>query len=192
MVQEIASESIYKGNRIAGCCSAILTFLVLIVSCENPVVDKANIYREVTRIESAKALDYANSKNGAEYLYGGNGPQKFDCSGLIIWSYQQVFNETKIFKSNDTIVNDLSMGMLFSDNARLLNIDEVLPGDIVFITDEENIVTHGGIVVDIDNENITFINASSYYGKIVVEKWKLHEIVRNQWIVGFGRLLIVE
>lgn len=34
-----------------------------------------------------RALIYANSKKGTLYLWGGNGPNRFDCSGLTRWSY---------------------------------------------------------------------------------------------------------
>jgi hypothetical protein len=35
------------------------------------------------------ALDAAMTKRGAPYVYGAAGPNAFDCSGLVKWSYQQ-------------------------------------------------------------------------------------------------------
>ncbi|MEU4345207.1 C40 family peptidase [Nocardia sp. NPDC023852] len=35
------------------------------------------------------ALDAAMSKVGAPYVYGAAGPDAFDCSGLVQWSYRQ-------------------------------------------------------------------------------------------------------
>jgi len=38
---------------------------------------------------SAKALKIAAAKKGAPYVYGAVGPTRFDCSGLIMWSYRK-------------------------------------------------------------------------------------------------------
>jgi peptidoglycan DL-endopeptidase CwlO len=35
------------------------------------------------------ALDAAMSKVGSPYVYGAAGPNSFDCSGLVQWSYRQ-------------------------------------------------------------------------------------------------------
>ncbi|WP_024801508.1 C40 family peptidase [Nocardia sp. BMG51109] len=35
------------------------------------------------------ALDAARTKIGAQYVWGGNGPNGFDCSGLVKWAYKQ-------------------------------------------------------------------------------------------------------
>ncbi|GGL04712.1 C40 family peptidase [Nocardia jinanensis] len=39
------------------------------------------------------ALDAALSKVGAPYVYGAAGPNSFDCSGLVQWSYRQAGRE---------------------------------------------------------------------------------------------------
>ncbi|WP_459545245.1 C40 family peptidase [Nocardia sp. X0981] len=45
----------------------------------------------VTPVKTAGelALDAALSKVGAPYVYGAAGPDAFDCSGLVQWSYRQ-------------------------------------------------------------------------------------------------------
>lgn len=36
-----------------------------------------------------RIAEYAESKVGNTYTWGGNGPDSFDCSGLVNWSYNQ-------------------------------------------------------------------------------------------------------
>jgi cell wall-associated NlpC family hydrolase len=38
----------------------------------------------------AQAVRFALSKLGAAYVWGGGGPDVFDCSGLVMWAYAQV------------------------------------------------------------------------------------------------------
>jgi peptidoglycan DL-endopeptidase CwlO len=38
----------------------------------------------------AQALRWALSRRGDEYVWGGAGPNVFDCSGLVMWAYAQV------------------------------------------------------------------------------------------------------
>ncbi|AXI76409.1 C40 family peptidase [Peterkaempfera bronchialis] len=38
---------------------------------------------------SAKALRIAAAKRGAPYVFGAAGPSRFDCSGLVMWSYRK-------------------------------------------------------------------------------------------------------
>ncbi|MFJ9370855.1 C40 family peptidase [Nocardia sp. NPDC101769] len=40
-----------------------------------------------------RAVDAAMSKLGAPYAYGAAGPDAFDCSGLVKWSYEQAGRE---------------------------------------------------------------------------------------------------
>jgi cell wall-associated NlpC family hydrolase len=44
----------------------------------------------VSAAKSGKAYNYAASKRGTLYLWGGVGPRRFDCSGLTKWSYARV------------------------------------------------------------------------------------------------------
>jgi cell wall-associated NlpC family hydrolase len=42
-----------------------------------------------TSSEAATAVQAALSKVGASYSYGATGPSSFDCSGLVMWAFQQ-------------------------------------------------------------------------------------------------------
>jgi len=174
--------------------SFILLLLFLFTSCQNVLTDYTPDQQEVSQIIAEKALEKAQSKIDSDYLWGADGPDEFDCSGLIVWSYKESLKEERIFYNGVTVVDDVSMADIYEHNVRLLSLDEVIPGDVIFITSEENSISHGGLVVQIDNESgtVEFINASSYYGSTVSDTWGLKQIVRGQWIVGFGRILISE
>ena len=67
------------------------------------------------------------------------------------------------------------------------------PGDIVFITDNAETITHGGLFIEWVDETMTefrFVNASSYYGEVVIDTWPVEGEKRGQWFVGAGRLLV--
>jgi len=141
-------------------------------------------------IDSENALLLARGKEGNDYLWGGNGPDLFDCSGLIIWSYQESINAQMIFYDGQQIVSDINMQTMYDFNIqKISNVNDVKPGYVIFITNEIGLITHGGLVVNINDEEVNFINASSYYNKVVTDTWGLNDIVRDQWIVGYGRMI---
>jgi len=147
----------------------------------------------VTNTEAAVAFSFAEMNLGKPYLWAANGPDSFDCSGLIVWSYKQATGRENIFLDGDSIIDDITMNTMFLDNVDLIDdIALVTTGDIIFITNTEGIITHGGLVKEISgNGDVTFINASSYFNKVVLDTWNLHAIIRGQWIVGFGRMKII-
>ncbi|CAM4520791.1 C40 family peptidase [Nocardia ninae] len=71
------------------------------------------------RTVGEEALDAAMSKLGAPYVYGAAGPNAFDCSGLVKWSYEQAGLELP-----RTSGAQLSAGSPVS-------IDDLQPGDLV-------------------------------------------------------------
>lgn len=146
----------------------------------------------VTDGQASEALEKAVSVLGAPYLWAGNGPDTFDCSGLIVWAYREILEETDIFYNGSSVVSDVTMQMFYDHNT--IPVDDPLPGDLVFITDEEGIITHGGLVEAVAPDEVTFIHASSFSGAVVREEppWLLDGMVRDQWIVGFGRLVYCE
>ena len=40
--------------------------------------------------DCSSVVDYAMSRIGCPYVWGAEGPDSFDCSGLVTWSYRQV------------------------------------------------------------------------------------------------------
>ncbi|MEU1982597.1 C40 family peptidase [Nocardia sp. NPDC019395] len=72
-----------------------------------------------TKTAGDLALDAALSKVGSPYVYGAAGPDAFDCSGLVQWSYRQAGRELP--RTSDA---QLSAGSPVS-------IDNLQPGDVV-------------------------------------------------------------
>ncbi|RDI65281.1 C40 family peptidase [Nocardia pseudobrasiliensis] len=66
-----------------------------------------------------RAVDAAMSKLGAPYVYGAAGPNAFDCSGLVKWSYEQAGLE----------LPRTSYAQL--DAGAPVSMDDLQPGDVV-------------------------------------------------------------
>ena len=139
------------------------------------------------------ALEQALSVEGAPYLLGGRGPDQFDCSGLITWAYKMALGRDQIFMVGSQRTTDAAMQDLWQLNVVLLPPEAAAPGDIVFITNTEERITHGGLFVrwlDDDKTILEFINASSYveYQAVVIDHWPVKGTKRGQWFAGIGRL----
>lgn len=65
------------------------------------------------------AVDAAKTKIGSEYSYGAVGPDSFDCSGLVQWSYEQAGVELP-----RTSYDQLAAGTP-------IPLDDLRPGDMV-------------------------------------------------------------
>jgi cell wall-associated NlpC family hydrolase len=86
----------------------------------------------VSASTSMRALIYANSKKGTLYLWGGNGPSRFDCSGLTKWAYA---------RAGRTIPRIASQQYTASIKVSQANSR---PGDLVFFFSGRT-VTHVGL-----------------------------------------------
>ena len=80
------------------------------------------------------AVNYAEQQLGKPYLWGGTGPDSFDCSGLVMMAYQAA-NITIPRTSEDQW-------------AQLPHVaaSKVLPGDLVFFAGGDGTVEHPGHV----------------------------------------------
>lgn len=126
------------------------------------------------------------------YVWAGRGPDQFDCSGLITWVYKEAVGQDNIFTVNGQVTTDATIAQLYHDDSTVLGPDQVKPGDIVYITDGSTDVTHGGLFIRwITDTTFRFIDASSYYGKVVVDTWSTTTSIRSQQFVAFGRLRLL-
>lgn len=166
----------------------MLIFLLSTGSCAS-VGSSSIVQIQVTPAQAQMALDAALTRRGCPYEWAGNGPDIFDCSGLVAWAYQTALNDSQVFSDGSSVVSDVTMDTLFKHNVVKIQATEALPGDLVFITTDPEVVTHGGLVHAMQADSVSFINASSYYHMVLVDEWPLTGTVRGQWIAGYGRLL---
>lgn len=98
-------------------------------------------------------LAFARSFEGYPYVYGGNGPNSFDCSGFVLYVYKH-------------------FGYSFSRGAQeqyedgvKVTMDELLPGDLVFFSGNGYYITHVGLYLG-DGQ---FIHASNPTRGVVID-----------------------
>nr|WP_245671337.1 C40 family peptidase [Nocardia amamiensis] len=78
------------------------------------------------------AVDAARTKLGADYNYGAVGPDSFDCSGLVQWSYGQAGVDLP-----RTSEAQLAAGTP-------VPLDELQPGDVVSFYDGSHSALYAG------------------------------------------------
>ncbi|NMO03355.1 C40 family peptidase [Gordonia sp. TBRC 11910] len=108
-----------------------------------------------------RALAAAESKIGSPYVYGAAGPNAFDCSGLVYYSYKQ---------AGKTIPRD-SYGQL--GGGRPVAYKDAKPGDVLIF----NGGSHAGIYAG----NGMFVHSSTEgvpVRKAVVKEWALTGVRR--------------
>jgi len=76
-----------------------------------------------------RALRYAMGKIGDPYVWGAAGPNSFDCSGLVVWAYEQEASRCALHRAL------WNSGMHVSRS-------ELEPGDLVFFYPD---ISHVGI-----------------------------------------------
>ncbi len=173
----------------------LLIFLILIIAifftgC-TPYIKNIEEDINITYSEeqTEKALEYALSRVGKPYVWGGNGPDEFDCSGFIIWSYKQIDRDIK-FKIGNEFFPDASIDDIYNFNTVQVSPSDLRPGDIIFLTNDANRITHGGLFINwTDESTFKYIHASSAESnkKVVIATRDLNYSA-YQWFAGAGRL----
>jgi len=107
---------------------------------------------------------------GTPYRYGGSTPDGFDCSGLVLFSYQQAGLEVP-----RTAFDQYLRSTPVTDN-------RIEPGDVLFFTLRSHAISHVGIYVG-DGK---FIHAPAL-GRCVTES-RLDEPFWRNHLVRAGRL----
>ncbi|WP_298554680.1 C40 family peptidase [uncultured Algibacter sp.] len=102
-------------------------------------------------------IDYAKQFEGVRYKWGGTTKSGMDCSGLIYES----------FKSNNIFLPRISRDMAKKGNK--IQLKKALKGDLLFFKtgNRRNSINHVGLIIDIRDNDIKFIHATSSKGVII-------------------------
>jgi cell wall-associated NlpC family hydrolase len=76
---------------------------------------------------AAQAVQIALGEQGVPYVWGGESPSGFDCSGLVAWAYAQVGISLPHFT-----------GSLWNVGTHV-SVDQLEPGDLVFFHGESHV-----------------------------------------------------
>ena len=95
--------------------------------------DGSSKYRNYTMLDYAKLEAVATSKLGYNYVWGGESDEEggYDCSGLVLYSYQQAFGITLPRTSKE--MSSLGVEVSF---------DDLKMGDLLFFSNNEEGVHH--------------------------------------------------
>ena len=130
----------------------------------NPEKATANTY-DIIIDDRTKIVDEVNKYIGVPYLWGGNNPDAFDCSGLVQWTLKKTHNitipRTTYLQYNKWFNNFNS------------NLSMIQKGDLIyFSTYGKNPVSHVGIYIG----NNQFVHAPSRNKNVMTSKisgyWK--------------------
>lgn len=96
---------------------------------------------------------FAKSFVGYPYVYGGNGPNSFDCSGFVLYVYKHFgysFSRTASAQ--------------YKDGTPVAKVD-LIPGDLVFFSGNGYSITHVGLYIG----NGEFVHASNPTRGVVID-----------------------
>ncbi|RTZ08304.1 NlpC/P60 family protein [Flavobacterium sp. GSP27] len=148
-------------------------FLVLVLTfftaCKStsPITNskKADPKKQSIQSEKRKAqrlveqlIDAAAENIGVKYRYGGTTKSGFDCSGLMV----------NIFDSNEislprTSIQQSKHGIILDHEQ-----EKAKKGDLIFFkTNRNRQINHVGIVIEVNEDEIKFIHASTSRGVMI-------------------------
>ena len=101
----------------------------------------------------------AATKVGCAYVYGGSGPNVFDCSGLTQWAYRQA----------GISIPRTATAQYYGASQHLYSYSELQPGDLLFFNTQGTSYSHVGIYVGNGmmihaGSESTGVNRTSIYG----------------------------
>lgn len=83
----------------------------------------------------SEVVSYALSRIGCPYVWGGSGPNEFDCSGLVSWAYAQAGYYLPHYSES-----------MYSMATQRVPVSEARPGDVLWRSGHVGIaVGHGGV-----------------------------------------------
>lgn len=126
---------------------------------ENAIVFSENENTDSgTNISTSQSIiNYAKRFEGVRYKWGGTTKSGMDCSGLVFES----------FRKYDIILPRISRDM--AKKGDKIKLKNVLKGDLLFFKtgNRRNSINHVGLIVDIRDNDIKFIHATSGSGVII-------------------------
>lgn len=132
---------------------------VVIVSCKSSGIIRTskseNSSKETSRI-TKQLIEDATEYLGSPYKAAGTDSNGFDCSGLVFVTFRKV----------DILLPRKSIDM--AKIGRIIDKDDIQKGDLVFFkTNGKSEINHVGLVVEVTNDEIKFIHASTQLGVII-------------------------
>ncbi|GGM67175.1 C40 family peptidase [Dactylosporangium sucinum] len=127
----------------------------------NPVIDGMQAHPK-----AIQALNYAMGKIGSWYVWGDEGPNTFDCSGLAYWAYGLVGVRVP------RVANDMYRGTTNIQPTKDRPGDRLLPGDLVFFANDLNdwrSIYHMGIYIG--NGNMVVAPTTGQKVKVSPVRW---------------------
>ena len=83
--------------------------------------------------EAATVIQAALSRIGSPYSWGGSGPNAFDCSGLVMWSFQQAG------------ISLPHSSQALASGGQPVSMDQMQPGDLVtYYSDASHVAIYIG------------------------------------------------
>ena len=143
----------------------LLLLLLIITSCGSSKSTSNSTYKKERtssrtshRAASNSSIDYARTFRGTRYKYGGTTSRGMDCSGLVHES----------FKAHQIYLPRISRDM--AKTGKKIKLHQTLEGDLLFFKTgkrRRNLINHVGLVVEIKNNAIYFIHATTSKGVII-------------------------
>jgi cell wall-associated NlpC family hydrolase len=105
----------------------------------------------------AKALDAALTRRGDPYIWGAAGPSEFDCSGLVMWAYEQEGIQLDHYTGNQW------------NEGQHISRSQLEPGDLVFFYAD---ISHVGLYLG----DGLMVDAPSFGQDVMVQKidWSIY------------------
>lgn len=125
---------------------------------------------------ASRVVQIALNQLGKTYVWGAKGPETFDCSGLMTWSYAQIGVPIPNGTANQW------------PNMRPVSQGELEPGDLIFFTVEQpGRIDHVGMLIGDQDGDGTWdmVHASAPCCGVRVEYDVLHRAYWTSKIAGF-------
>lgn len=167
-IEENAMQPVRLADRRSVRSVLVAALILLLAGCAT--APRSTIEAPDDGATHQRAADIALSLRGSPYRYGANGPDAFDCSGLVHYAYGRA--GARVPRTTDAQFDAI--------NRRYL--DQLEPGDLVFFRTGGIRVSHVGIFIGDDE----FVHAPKSGSDVHISR-----LDQNYWrsrIVGAGSL----